>query len=75
MITVNKDFMDFTEKEMTNQLIRFSKESLKEDEAKVMAKDIVKKIDWNNSALMHKGLSWIAKNYLEQVSKHNKEIH
>ncbi|GAA4296288.1 hypothetical protein GCM10023142_34890 [Anaerocolumna aminovalerica] len=28
------------------------------------AKDIVKSIDWNNSALLHKGLSWITQNYL-----------
>lgn len=35
-----------------------------ESQASQVSDDIVKVIDWNNSALMHKGLSWIAKNYL-----------
>ena len=30
------------------------------------AKEIVVSTDWNNSALMHKGLSWMARNYLLQ---------
>jgi len=29
-----------------------------------LAKYVIPKIDWENEALMHKGLGWIAKNYL-----------
>lgn len=37
-----------------------------ENKASQISSDIVKVIDWNNSALMHKGLSWMAKSYLIQ---------
>lgn len=62
----NKEFIAFAEKEMESQVIRFSKKPLSSKKTKSLAKEIVSKIDWNNSALMHKGLSWIAKNYLKQ---------
>ena len=28
--------------------------------------EILQMIDWNSSVLMHKGFSWMAKNYLNQ---------
>ena len=65
MTTINKDFISFAEKEMTAYVIRFSND-MEEGKASQVAKEIVKLIDWNNSALMHKGLSWIAKKYLTQ---------
>jgi len=68
MNTTNKKFIDFTEKEMENQLMVFSKGQLSESKIKLLAKEIVSKIDWNNSSLMHKGLSWMAKNYLQQYN-------
>lgn len=34
--------------------------------SRALAQDIVKTIDWNDSALMHKGLSWITQNYLKK---------
>ena len=67
MSTVNKEFIDFVQTEMTKEVLRFSKESLDDTAAACISKDIVAKIDWQNSALMHKGLSWIAKNYLQQM--------
>ena len=63
MSTVNKEFIEFTEKELTSIVMRFVS-TIEECKATQIAKEIVKVIDWNNSALMHKGLSWIAKNYL-----------
>ena len=56
---------DFVEKELADYVIKFSKE-IDKNNAGQIAKDIIKLIDWDNSALMHKGLSWIAKNYLIQ---------
>lgn len=68
MTTITKDFIEFTEKEMASQFLRFSKTPLEMEHAKQLAKEAVGRIDWNNSALMHKGLSWIAKNYLKNVN-------
>lgn len=61
---VNKSFVEFVEKEMQVQILRFTKNSILEEKAKELAKEIVSIIDWNDSTLMHKGLSWIAKNFL-----------
>ena len=43
--------------------VRFAN-TIEESKAIQIAKEIISLIDWNNSALMHKGLSWITKNYL-----------
>lgn len=63
MTTVNKEFIEFTEKELTAIVLHFIN-TIEENKASQISKEIVKLIDWNNSALMHKGLSWIVKNYL-----------
>lgn len=63
MTIVNKEFIDFAEKEIVAYVMKFSS-GMEESKASQVAKEIVKLIDWNNSALMHKGLSWMAKNYL-----------
>jgi len=60
-------FFQYVDTTMTKELLRFSKGRLSNDEAGKMAKVVVSKIDWNNSALMHKGISWIAKNYINQL--------
>ncbi|WP_077368416.1 hypothetical protein [Anaerosalibacter sp. Marseille-P3206] len=65
--TIDKSFLDFAEKEIKNQMLTFLKRPMEEIEVERLAKEVVKKIDWDNSALMHKGLSWIAKKYLEQM--------
>lgn len=68
MNTVSKQTIAFAEKEMQVELKRFIKEPVNQSEIVALAKKVVEKIDWNNSALMHKGLSWIAKNYIQQNS-------
>lgn len=65
MTTVSKEMSDFAKKELTTIVMRLANIP-EEDKAIQISGDIVKVIDWNNSALMHKGLSWIAKNYLIQ---------
>ncbi|WP_333637902.1 hypothetical protein [Tissierella praeacuta] len=62
--TVNKSFVEFAEKEMQVQIFNFTKNNIAEEKAKDLAKEIVSIVDWNDSTLMHKGLSWIAKNFL-----------
>lgn len=63
MTTVNKKYIDFTERELTSIVMRFLN-TIEESKASQISKEIVKLIDWNDSALMHKGLSWMVKNYL-----------
>lgn len=65
MTTVSKEFIEYAEKELVSIIIRFVN-TLEETKATQIAKEIVSLVDWNNSALMHKGLSWMAKNYLVQ---------
>lgn len=62
MNTTNNTINEFARKELTSIIMRLAK--VEESQAGQVSDDIVKVIDWNNSALMHKGLSWIAKNYL-----------
>jgi len=62
--TVSKSFVDFAEKEMQIEILRFTKNGILEEKVEELAKEVVSIIDWNNSTLMHKGLSWIAKNFL-----------
>ena len=62
MNATNKAMNEFAKKELTSIVMRLIK--TEEPQASQVSNDIVKVIDWNNSALMHKGLSWIAKNYL-----------
>ena len=45
--------------------MRFSK-NLEEKRANGIAEEILQTVDWDNSVLMHKGLSWMAKNYLKK---------
>ena len=63
MNTNNREFVEFVEKEITSIVLRFVN-IIEECKAAEIAKEIVSLIDWNDSALMHKGLSWMTKNYL-----------
>lgn len=63
MSMANKDLTAYAETELTTIVMRFLN-SIEENRANEIAKEIASRIDWNNSALMHKGLSWMAKDYL-----------
>lgn len=62
MSTINKEFLNFAEDELTNNVINLG--NFEKAKAKRIAKEILKIIDWDNSALMHKGFTWMVKNYL-----------
>ena len=66
-IEQKEKFLQYVEASMAQELMRFSKGALLNGQAEVLAKELVDKIDWNNPALMHKGISWIAKNYINQL--------
>ena len=67
MNTIDRTFLDYAEKEMTTELVRFSNGTLDTVKSTELAKVAVSEIDWSNSALMHKGISWIAKNFLQKL--------
>lgn len=67
MNATNKDFIAYTETELTF-IIKRLVNTIEETKAKQIAKEITDLIDWNNSVLMHKGLSWMAKNYLKTLA-------
>ena len=51
----NKEFLNFAEDELTNNVINLG--NFEKAKAKQIAKEILKIIDWDNSALMHKGFT------------------
>lgn len=63
MTIVSKEMIEFVKSELTAIVMRMVN-TMEKSKAEQISDDIVKIIDWNNSALMHKGLSWMAKNYL-----------
>ncbi len=62
MNTINKEFLNFADDELTNNVINLG--NFEKAKAKQIAKEILKIIDWDNSVLMHKGFTWMVKNYL-----------
>lgn len=64
MITVDNAFVEAAEMQVAEN-VRYYANELSDTRVTEIAKDIVNLIDWNNSALLHKGLSWIAQNYLK----------
>ena len=65
MTITNEECVEFVEKELVSIVMRMVG-TIEENRAMIIAKEISAKIDWNNSALMHKGLSWMVKTYLIQ---------
>ena len=63
MTMVSNEMVNFAKKELTSIVMRLANIT-EEAKASQISGDIVNAIDWNNSALMHKGVSWMAKNYL-----------
>lgn len=65
MAIASNKMIEFARKELTSIIMKLVN-TIEENKARQISNDIVNVIDWNNSALMHKGLSWMAKNYLIQ---------
>lgn len=49
------------------KIILFELPETSEQKAESMAKQIVAEIDWDNEALMHKGLTWITERWLKYM--------
>lgn len=58
----NDEMIDCEKKELTSIVMRLT--NVTEDEARQISNEIANAIDWDDLALMEKGLSWMVKNYL-----------
>ncbi|MCX2811415.1 MULTISPECIES: hypothetical protein [Bacillus] len=53
--------------ELTEQLVILSKGRINDDIAKLIANKSVNSLDFENSALAHKGVNWYAKELIKSV--------
>ena len=61
MKTVSDEFIQGATLMLAEEFRRFDDDLSVEDSVK-LSEEVMPRIDWSNEALMHKGLSWIAKN-------------
>ena len=61
MKTMSSEFIQGATLMLAEEFRRFNDDLSVEDSVK-LSEETMPKIDWSNEALMHKGLSWIAKN-------------
>lgn len=69
MITLTLNANDFysIENDLSKALVKFSYGKLNVIQANKLAKSVVPKMDFSNSALAHKGVNWYAKEILDVV--------
>ena len=53
--------------ELSGLLIRFTQERISEDQAQKIADIAINSIDFNNSALTHKGINWYAREIIDTL--------
>ena len=66
--THSEKFLNYVRTEITN-ILTFYLEDAEENKITNIADDILSEIDWNNEALMHKGLMWIVMRHLENTDR------
>lgn len=66
-MTMNTMTMNSLKKDLAEALIILSKGKLKVDIAEKIASKSVNNVDLGNSALVHKGTNWYAKEILKQI--------
>lgn len=64
-LVLSEKFIAFCENEITQNIMQLA-DKMDESVAQNIAKRIIKAIDWNNKALMHKGLYSITELYLRK---------
>jgi hypothetical protein len=68
MITVTEKDLASLENELQLALVNLSSRKLSSDQAKKLAKQAIKNIDFSSSsALAHKGVNWYAKELIEII--------
>lgn len=67
MIKAKKQNILSIQRELAIALVRFSNGELSVGKAENLSKKVVSKLDFNNSALAHKGVNWCAKDLLSKI--------
>ena len=65
MITITSNDLSSLVNELSKALIKFSNDKLENSQAKRIAEIAIKNIDFNNSALAHKGVNWYAREIID----------
>lgn len=67
MMKANQKDILSIQREFAVALVKFSKGSLSVDVAESLSERVISKLDFNNSALAHKGVNWFAKDLLSKI--------
>ena len=67
MIMTDRESVLYYEQELKENMIRLTKGGIAQNDALMLAKRAVSEIDWSDSVLQHKGLGWIAGQFLRKA--------
>ena len=67
MITITNKVLKYLENDLSEALIKFSSGKLNSNEANKIACSTIKNIDFENSALAHKGVNWYARQIIDII--------
>lgn len=66
-VEITKNDLSSLINELSGALIRFTQERISEDQAQKIADIAINSIDFNNSALTHKGINWYAREIIDTL--------
>ncbi|MBD8839930.1 hypothetical protein IFU39_19125 [Paenibacillus sp. CFBP 13594] len=66
MTTLTKENEDLMTNQLAKALVRFSDKRISFQKAEQVANVVMRKVDFSNSALSHKGINWFAKDLIKQ---------
>ena len=67
MLSINKETTHYYECELRGNMLRLTRGGISQHDVNALAQKAVAELDWSNSALQHKGLGWIACQFLERA--------
>ncbi|PYY28376.1 hypothetical protein [Paenibacillus illinoisensis] len=66
MTTLTKENQSLLTNQLAKALVKFSENRISYLKAEEVANVVMKKVDFSNSALSHKGINWFAKDLIKQ---------
>lgn len=66
-VEVTKNDLSSLINELSGALIRFTQEGISQEQAQKIAYIAINSIDFNNSALTHKGVNWYAREIIDTL--------
>lgn len=67
MITMTAKDLNSIEDDLSLALVKFSHGKLDINQSRDLARVAIKKLDFSNSALAHKGVNWFAKEIIDSI--------